>query len=411
MREEADNGLPQTILHVIDALNYGGAQKLLLLLAQWTPQKLYRTLICSLQENEELKDQFESLNVPVFCFHRPRPSISRPHLFWTYFFRNIRDIMRICRQEKVDVIQCHLSDAEFIGILAARLTGIPRILTTIHYPDLLPTRRIGDFRNFLRWLYTKIIYKWVDCIIAVSEDVSQKLQELFDQKPPKIRVMVNRIDVQSFATTPPSEDLRKSLGLRPENQILTTVARLMPPKGHAYLLEAMHQLVPKFESLKLLLVGDGDLRQPLQEKCAALGLMEHTLFIGSRRDIPAILALTDIFILPSLWEGTSLALLEAMASCKPIVATDIPGNRSVLQHQKNSRLVPPGNAAALADAIAFLLKHPDVGHKLAQNAYELARSRFDIRQSIAELENLWATPCIDNTFHESAKKKSAMFGS
>ncbi len=86
MREEADNDLPQTILHVIDALNYGGAQKLLVLLAQWTPQKLFRTLICSLQENEELKDQFESLNVPVFCFSRPRPSISRPHLFWTYFF-------------------------------------------------------------------------------------------------------------------------------------------------------------------------------------------------------------------------------------------------------------------------------------------------------------------------------------
>ncbi len=409
MREDADNGLPQTILHVIDALNYGGAQKLLVSLAQWTPKRLYKTLICSLQENEELKDQFESLNVPVFCFHRPRPSISRPHLFGTYFFHNIRDIMRICRQEKVDVIQCHLSDAEFIGILAGRLTGIPRILTTIHYPDLLPPRRAGDFRNFLRWLYTKIIYKWVDAIIAVSEDVSQKLQEIFGQKPPKVRVMMNRIDVQAFATAPPSEDLRKSLGLLPQNRILTTVARLMPPKGHAYLIEAMHQLVPKFEDLKLLLVGDGDLRQPLKKKCAGLGLMEHTLFLGSRRDIPAILALTQIFILPSLWEGTSLALLEAMASCKPIVATDIPGNRSVLQHQKNSCLVPPGNAAALAEAIVFLLEHPDVGHKYAQNAHELACTRFDIRQSIDELEKLWAKPCMDNIFHEPAKKRSQIF--
>jgi len=312
--------------------------------------------------------------------------------------------MRICRQEKVDIIQCHLSDAEFIGILAARLAGIPRILTTIHYQDLLPTRRAGDFRNLLRWLYTKIIYKWVDGIIAVSEDVSQKLQELFGQKPPKVRVMVNRIDVQSFATTPPSEDLRKSLGLRPENKILTTVARLMPPKGHAYLIEAMHQLVPRFKNLKLLLVGDGDLRQPLQKKCAALGVMEHALFIGSRRDIPAILALTDIFILPSLREGTSLALLEAMASGKPIVATDIPGNRAVLRHQINSLLVPPGDAEALADAISFLLEHPGPARKYALKAHEAVQTKFDIRQTVKELEELWGKPASLNSISTKAQK-------
>ncbi len=300
--------------------------------------------------------------------------------------------MRICRQEKVNVIQCHLSDAEFIGILAGRLARIPRILTTIHYPDLLPPRRAGDFRNFLRWLYTKIIYKWVDHIIAVSEDVSQKLREIFDQKPPKVRIMLNRIDVQSFATALPSENLRKSLGLLPQNRILTTVARLMPPKGHNHLIDAMCKLVLKFEELKLLLVGDGDLKQILLRQCQVLGLQDRVLFLGSRRDIPAILALTEIFVLPSLWEGTSLALLEAMAGRKPIVATDIPGNRSVLRHKQNSYLVPPGDADALAQAICFLLQYPDIARNYAQNAYELAKTKLDIHRTIAELETLWCRP-------------------
>ena len=108
-------GKKKTILHVIDALNIGGAQELLVLLADKTPKSAYQTLVCVIQPDVTLKSRIESRGAPVFCLSRSRPSIFCPGKFITYFYRNIRDIVSLCRQHRVDVVHCHLSDAEFIG--------------------------------------------------------------------------------------------------------------------------------------------------------------------------------------------------------------------------------------------------------------------------------------------------------
>jgi len=380
---------PKTVLHLIDALNFGGAQQLLVLLAQWTPQPAFKTIVCVLQPDESVRQQIASKGAKVICLNRPRPSILCPHRLIAYIINNIRDIIGLCKRERVDIIQCHLSDAEFIGVLAGRLYGAERIISTVHYPDLLPRQGSADIRNFLRRMATRMIYRWADYIVAVSEDVAKKLREVFGLKEEKIRVIVNRIDVESLRTTPASETVRASLGLDAEHRIITTVARLMPPKGHSYLLDAMAGLTAVFHNIRLLLVGDGDLRQELEKQCENRGLTEHVCFLGSREDVPDILALSELFILPSLWEGTSLALLEAMAAGKPIVATDIPGNRTVLEHRQNCLLVQPGNARALEEAVAFMLNNPDAAHAFGEKAYGVALSRFDIRRTVAELRQLW----------------------
>ncbi|MFH0843996.1 MAG: glycosyltransferase family 4 protein [Pseudomonadota bacterium] len=380
---------PRTILHVIDALNYGGAQRLLVLLAEWTPKETYKTIICALQANQEIKKQIESRGVRVVCFNRPRPRIIDPHLLLGYIYHNVKDIIRICRLEKVHVIHCHLSDAEFIGILAGFLFGAERIISTVHYPNLLPTRRSGDIRNGLRWLATKMIYRWADFIIAVSEDVARQLRKVFGINEQKVRIIVNGIDVESFSRTPVSGELRTALGLGPRDRILTTVARLMPPKGHTYLIAAIPQLIKRFASLKLLLVGDGELKEQLIRQTEDLGLSDAIRFLGNREDVPDILALTEIFVLPSLWEGTSLALLEAMAMAKPIVATNVPGNRAIIEHKKNGYLIPSEDPDSLAEAISYLLEHVDLAARYGKKAYELVRDRFDIRQTVSQLERLW----------------------
>lgn len=388
MKAKAPHG-KRIILHLIDALNVGGAQELLALLAEKTPKSDYQTLVCVIQPDTTVKSRIESADTPVYCFGRVRPSIYNPIKFIVYACLNIRDIITICRRHDVDVVHCHLSDAEFLGIPAGRLYGADRVISTVHYPALLPERAGGDLRNTLRIAFTRLLYRMTDTVIAVSEDTAQQLKSVFDLAPEKIRVIINGIDVEKIHNTLPKKELLASLGLANGQRIILAVGRLMPPKGHRHLIEALPCLAKRFPNLKLLLAGDGDLRLSLEDLSRRLDVGSAVSFLGNRNDIHDILALADIFVLPSTSEGTSLALLEAMAAQKPIVATDIPGNSAVLKHAHNCILVPPENPEKLSEAVAFLLDHPLIAADYGQNAYQDISCRFDINTTISQLANVW----------------------
>lgn len=382
-------GKKKSILHVIDALNIGGAQELLVLLADKTPKSAFQTLVCVIQPDLTLKSRIESRGAPVFCFNRSRPSIFYPGKFISYFYSNIRDIMSICRQHRVDVVHCHLSDAEFTGILAGWLYGVRRIISTVHYPALLPDRKSGDIRNYLRIAATRFLYRFATAVVAVSDDVAQQLKNVFCLAPSKIKVIINGIDVEAIHRIQPSPELMPSLCALPGQRLITSVGRLMPPKGHGYLIAAMPHLVHKIDNVRLLLAGDGDLKESLEQLSLDLKVRDVISFLGSRSDVPDILALSDVFVLPSISEGTSMALLEAMAGSMPIVATDIPGNRNVLRHEHNCLLVPPGNPEKLAEAISFLLNHPHIASAYGKNAYQDVCQQFNIDKTITQLIALW----------------------
>lgn len=382
-------GSKRIILHVIDALNVGGAQELLVLLAEKTPKSAYQTLVCVIQPDTTIKARIESKGVMVHCFNRPRPSIYHPYDFILYFYKNVRDIIALCRQHKVDVVHCHLSDAEFTGIPAGWLYRADRVISTVHYPALLPERKAGDFRNYFRIGVTRILYHLTDSVVAVSDDVAEQLKSVFHLAPSKIQIIINGIDVEAIHGTLANPEWLPSVDALPGQRLITAVGRLMPPKGHRYLVEAMPYLTRRLGNLKLLLAGDGDLRESLEQQSQSLGVQDVVSFLGSRNDVREILALTEVFVLPSTSEGTSMALLEAMAAGKPIVATDIPGNRAVLKHEYNCLLVPPGNPEKLAEAIAFLLNHPLIAADYGKNAYGDVYMQFNIEQTVTKLTAIW----------------------
>jgi len=389
MGREILNNRRKTILHVIDALNYGGAQQLLVQLARWTPADTYRTLVCVFQPQLDVRDQIEACGVPVYAFNRARPSVLRPHRLIRYFCRNVKDILDICRREAVDVLHCHLSDAELFGIPAGRLSGRVRIVSTVHYPDLLPQRPGVDPRNLLRKLATRIIYHWADQVIAVSEDVAVQLRRTFGLPRAKLKVVVNGIDTGRFAPGNYTDPFDSTSMPDRSGGVVLSVGRLMPPKGHAYLIDAAAALKERFPGLRFLLAGDGDLKPALMERCRRKTVTGHVRFLGSRRDIDRLLARADIFVMPSLAEGTSLALLEAMAAGRPIVCTDIPGNRGLMVHLHNCYKVPPADAAGLAEGIAFFLSRPQTARRCAENARALVKEKYDIRQTVSALARIW----------------------
>lgn len=380
----------KTILHVIDALNVGGAQGLLVLLAKKIPRADYETLVCVLQPDGTIRELLEEQGARVFCFNRPRFSILSPAKFFLYFYRNVRDIISLCRRYQVDVVHCHLSDAEFIGIPAGWLAGVRRVISTVHYPALLPERKRGDVRNYLRVLLTRLVYHLADAVVAVSADIADNLKSLFRLDQAKIKIIVNGIDVEAMQGIIPDPQWLDSVGARPGERIITAVGRLMPPKGHCYLLEALARLASKFGNIRLLLVGDGELRGSLERRAHQLGIDRMVSFLGSRSDVHRILSLTEVFVLPSISEGTSLALLEAMAAAKPIVATDIPGNSAILKNGVSGLLVPPGDPEGLACAIAFFLDNREEAAAWGKNAYVDVCRQFHIDKTVTEHLKLWS---------------------
>jgi len=380
------------ILHIIDNLNFGGAQKLLALLVKWSPRDRYETIICALQPGSELVEEIEAAGSRVVCFDRVRPSILHPHRFLLYIYQNLRDIAQLCRLECISIVHCHLSDAEFVGVPAAWLSGVDLVLVVNHYPFLPAGRSPYDPRNLARHLTTRILYnKLANIVVAVSEDIARRLVAEFGTKPEKIRTILNGIDVKSLNRNGAPNGFRESLGLCGNDKILATIERLSYEKGHLFLIEAMASLVREFPNIKLLVIGEGDLREELMRRCAVLGLSNHILFLGGRKDIPEILAASDIFVLPSLYEGTSVALIEAMAASKPIIATDVRGNSAVLRHLVDGFLVPPGNPSDLANAVSFLLNNPERASTLARHALRKATEQFDIRRTVSQLDDIWSS--------------------
>ena len=201
----------------------------------------------------------------------------------------------------------------------------------------------------------------IDRYIAVSKEVGQCLNKNSLVPNAKIRVVQNGISLCRFSV-PADPSLRAALNEGKDRPIVFTPARLHKQKGHVYLLEAA-ACVP---DAVFVLAGDGPERSSLQELSRKLGIADRVRFLGQRQDIPQLLACCDMFVLPSLYEGLPLSVLEAMAAGKPVIATAIGGTNEAVLHGVTGLLVPPANPTALAAAVRTLLANEPTATCLAE---------------------------------------------
>jgi len=375
------------VLHVIDALNVGGAQELLALLAKHKGDA-FAMSVCVLQPVLDLKSRIESHGVRVHALNRTRCSILHPLDFLRYGLGNLLDILRICREERIDIVHAHLSDAEFLGFFASLLGCAKRFCITVHTPKLLPEERGRGLRNTVRGLLMRLLYRKANAVVAVSKDTAALLRDQYAVDPATLRIIANGVETRALAEHRPAFG-REALGLAAGGHVLLCVGRLTLAKGHRYLLEAVRLLAPRIPGLRLLVAGDGELRDELRQMARTLDVTGQVVFMGSRTDIPDLLALSDIVVSASVFEGTSLALMEAMAAGKPIVATAIPGNLELLENGVNAVLAPPADASMLAQAITRIIQEKGLAEALGRHAREKAQSEFDIMAVIRKYIEVW----------------------
>jgi glycosyltransferase involved in cell wall biosynthesis len=212
-------------------------------------------------------------------------------------------------------------------------------------------------------------------IAAVSEAVKNNLLEVFGTADRRVRVIYNGVDIAPPAATDCAALLAR-LGLCSADRIITCIARFTSQKGHTFLLQALLVIRQQYPTLKLLLVGDGVLKEPLQASVDRMKLDRTVLFCGNQPAVAPFIAISEFTVSASLAEGLSLAVVESLQLGKPVVATAVGGTPEAVKGGETGLLVPPGNTPALASAITFMLEHPEVAAAMGRNGYALARKHF-----------------------------------
>jgi sugar transferase (PEP-CTERM/EpsH1 system associated) len=286
---------------------------------------------------------------------------------------NTLRMARVFRAWRPDVV--HTRNWTCIdAVLGARLAGVPVVIHGEH------GREAGDpeGRNALRRRVRRLLAPLVTEFVAVSQDLARWLVEDVGVPAAKVTQIYNGVDTEAFSPAD-KEAARRTLGIRDGAVVIGTVGRLDPVKDHRGLLEAFGRTA-RHPQAQLVVVGDGPCRAELEQVGRRLGLDGRVLMLGERQDVARILRALDVFALPSLGEGISNALLEAMASGLPVIATRVGGNPELVDDGVTGTLVSPRSAEALAAAFdrylsdpALIRKHGEAGRQRALRDFSLDR--------------------------------------
>jgi sugar transferase (PEP-CTERM/EpsH1 system associated) len=230
----------------------------------------------------------------------------------------------------------------------------------------------------------------VDRFVAVSRDLQRWLVEDVRLPARKVITIQNGVDVSRFGIGS-SAEARQRLGISGDRLVIGTVGRLDPVKDQAGLIEAFSRLRGKHSEALLVIVGDGPCREPLAELTARLGLQDRVLLLGERRDIPEILMALDVFVLPSVAEGMSNTVLEAMASGLPVVATRVGGSPELVEEGLTGRLVAPLDPTALAGAIDGYLEDTHLRVLHGKASRQRAVEHFDLHRMARAYADLYTS--------------------
>ena len=282
----------------------------------------------------------------------------------------LRKLVRIIQSKKIDLVHSHEFLMNTYGTAVSIITGCP-IIATIHGKGYY-----GD--KFRRRIAYQVVGRLAYRTVAVSENLKRYLVDNIRFPPSNISVIYNGVDPTRFD---PNEDGKSSVTLREElgldGVVVGAIGNLYPIKGHLYLIRAARKVVEECGNVNFIISGKKtDYLDFLREEIENFGLTDRFRFLGFREDIPRILGMIDIFVLPSLQETYSIATVEALAAAKPVVATRCGGPEEIITDGVNGLLVSPRNSDELAEKICLLIRRPDLRRSLGEQGQYLVRERF-----------------------------------
>lgn len=297
-------------------------------------------------------------------------------------------LWRLLRKERPAIVHTHTSKAGALGRIAAWLARVPAVIHTPH--GHIFYGYYGPVMSGLVRLVERLLAGVTDRIVTLTERGSEEHVRLGIAGAEKFTTIPSGITLSAFRSVradPAAK--RKELGLPADGPVVGTVGRLVPIKGHAWLVRAVPRVVAEFPAACFAFVGDGPLRDELRQLGDALGVTSRLVFLGTRQDVPDCLAAFDLFVFPSLNEGMGRALIEAMAAGLPVIATCVGGIPDIVTDGTNGLLVPPRDEKALAAAILTLLRDHRRMAATGDAAKKSVGERFDAGSMVREIECLY----------------------
>ncbi len=359
------------VLHLIQGLEIGGLEIMVVSLLERLDHSRYRPSICCYDSLGSLSQGLPEKGIGVHLLRR------RPGIDYFYPFK----LAKYLKKSKIKILHLHNPTALFYGTLAGRIAGTPCIIYTEHGRDFSSSFKVR--------IANSLLCKMVNRVVVVAEHGKRYLVEHEGVDERRIFKIYNGIDSQKFGRTHSGKLIRSGLGLHDNQSIIGIVARLDPIKNHTCLIRAMKIIATRLPEAVLLIIGDGLLRTELESLTANLQLQDHIKFLGARSDIAELLSVMDVFVLSSLSEGLSLTLIEACAAAKPIVATDVGGNPEIVKHQSNGLLVPSDQPETLAKTIAEILNDKEKARLMGEFGRKKFQEEFTLNTMVKKYEHMY----------------------
>ncbi len=361
---------PLSIAQMIETDGPGGAEVVVIELAEELRRRGHRVVAVGPAEGEGwLSGRFEAAGFERRAF-RVRRALDPQFLV---------ELTRMLRAARVDVVHSHEFTCAVYGTAAARWLGLPHVIS-MHGNERVA--RALRRRLALRWAF-----RHSDAAVAVSETTRRDMERRIELPGDVLTVVPNGVPIREGEP----ERVRTELGLRPGELLLLAVGNCYERKGHRVLLAALQRVASdgKQRPLRLVIAGRGREQPRLLALAQDWGIADRVQLLGTRTDVPDLLAAADVYVMPSYWEGMPLALLEAMLAGKPCIASDVGGIPEVISSPELGLLVPAGDPGALAGAIARLYDEPALRERLGRAAREHALGRYTLPVMTDAYERLY----------------------
>lgn len=359
------------VLFVLNSFGTGGSERVVLDICRGIDRERFRPHVTSLSGGK-LTQEFDEIGVWNHSLNK-KEGVDPGLMF---------RLGKIIRGKQIDVINAHHFSPFIHSFPGAFLNRCPMIYTD-HTVDEI--ERIPPFWVIIGRLFVQMSYG----VLGISHGCTDQLAKTFKVTPRKAFTVLNAIDLARFDRQIDRAAKRHELQIQDGEKVVGIVGNLRKQKNHESLLRAFRKVQDEMNNVKLIIVGDGYMKEPLQETAREIGIESNVLFLGSRLDVDELYQIMDVYCLSSHYEGLPLTILEAMASRVPVAATDVIGVNDVVRNGENGILAKPNNPQDLAKAIIDLFQHPDKGKALSERAYKYVSNHHDLRPWIKIYEDLF----------------------